>query len=492
MSQSGPLSEIHHFINGEYIASDKGRTFENFNPANGQVIGLVQEGGRREVDQAVSAARSSLSAQWGKMEISQRLDILRRVAEGITQRADEFIEAECADTGKPYSLARFVDIPGAIASFKSFAELAKDDSTESLRIETPDRKGAINYTVRAPKGVVAVLCPWNAPLLILSWKVAAAMAWGNAVIVKPSEETPSSASLLGEVMNQAGVPSGVYNVVHGFGPEATGAFLAGHPGIDAISFTGETATGSVIMRAASVGLRDVSLELGGKNPSIIFADSDLDKATAGTMRSVFANCGQVCLGTERVYVERPIFHNFVQRLKAGAESLKPGDPREKETTLGPLISQHHRDKVLGYYRKAQELGAHIITGGGIPKMAGDLQNGYWIQPTIWTGLTEDSPLIKEEIFGPCCHVQPFDSEEEVIGMANDTDYGLACAIWTEDTSRGERLGRLIEAGILWINHWGMPDPRLPFGGLKSSGIGREGGWHSKEFYTELKNLYVKL
>jgi len=312
------------------------------------------------------------------------------------------------------------------------------------------------------------------------------------VVVKPSEETPQTAALLGEVMNDAGVPKGVYNVVHGFGPDSTGEFLTTHRGVNAITFTGETRTGAAIMRAAAIGARAVSLELGGKNPALVFADCDFDAAIAGTLRSCFENCGQVCLGTERVYVERPLFERFVQALKGAAEALRPGRPEDPATRIGPLISEEHRRKVLGYYQKARDDGARVVTGGGVPALAAELAAGAWVQPTIWTGLSESSAVVREEIFGPCCHVAPFDSEEQAIRLANDTDYGLAAAIWTSSLQRAHRVAAQIEAGIVWVNSWYLRDLRTPFGGAKQSGIGREGGMHSLEFYTELSNVCIKL
>lgn len=486
------VREIRHFINGVFTTGQSTRSFETRCPADNTLLGTVPEATRADVDAAVMAARAALSGPWGKMTLDQRCTMLHAVADEITRRFDDFLEAEIADTGKPRSLASHIDIPRGAANFKVFADVVKNVPTESFVMATPDGAGALNYAVRAPKGVIAVISPWNLPLLLMTWKVGPALACGNTVVVKPSEETPLTTALLGEVMNAVGVPPGVYNVVHGFGPDSAGAFLTSHPEVDAITFTGETRTGEAIMKAAAVGVRDVSFELGGKNPAIVFADCDMDKAIEGTMRSVFANCGQVCLGTERVYVERPIFDAFVARLKAGAEGLKLGPAHDPETNLGPLISQEHRNKVLSYYRKAAEEGATVVTGGGVPTMPAPYDQGAWVQPTIWTGLPDSSAIIREEIFGPCCHISPFDAEEEVITRANDTPYGLACSIWTENSSRAHRVAARIDAGLVWVNSWFLRDLRTPFGGSKQSGIGREGGVHSLEFYTEMKNICVKL
>ncbi|HQV58753.1 MAG TPA: aldehyde dehydrogenase family protein, partial [Ilumatobacteraceae bacterium] len=286
--------------------------------------------------------------------------------------------------------------------------------------------------------------------------------------------------------------AGVYNVVHGFGPGSTGEFLTSHPGVDGITFTGETRTGEAIMTAAAKGVRGVSLEMGGKNPGIVFADADLDEAVAGTVRSAFANTGQVCLGTERVYVERPIFDTFVSRLAEAATQMKIGDPSDPATDLGPLISLEHRDKVLGYYQRAVDDGATVVTGGGVPELGERYAKGAWVEPTIWTGLGDDAAVVTEEIFGPCCHIRPFDTEDEVVQLANDTPYGLAAAVWTRDLSRAHRMGSRLDVGICWINSWFLRDLRTSFGGMKHSGIGREGGVHSLEFYTEPTNVCIKL
>src|SRR3984885_10208673 len=341
LAATGPC--LSNFIDGRFVISGKA-AFENRNPATGELINLVSEADASAVDDAVKAARRALKGPWGRMSEQERSAVLRKVADGIMRRFDEFLKAEVLDTGKPASLASHLDIPRGAANFNIFADQVLTLSTETFRMETPDGAGALNYAIRVPRGVIAVVCPWNLPLLLMTWKVAPALACGNTVVVKPSEETPTTAALLGEVMNEAGVPPGVYNVVHGFGPDSAGEFLTHHPGVDGVTFTGETATGTAIMKAAANGVRPVSLELGGKNAAVVFADCDLDKAIEGTMRSVFANCGQVCLGTERVYVARPIFEAFVDRLKSAASGLKMGDPFEKSTTMGPLISQDHRKK----------------------------------------------------------------------------------------------------------------------------------------------------
>ncbi|HZU62196.1 MAG TPA: 2-hydroxymuconic semialdehyde dehydrogenase [Novosphingobium sp.] len=481
-----------HFIDGAFTCGQSGKSWTNHSPIDGSVIGLVPEGGEAEVAAAVAAAQAALAGPWGRMSVAERTDLLGAVADGITARFNDFLEAECLDTGKPFALASHIDIPRGAANFRLFTDIAKTVATECFSTPTPDGQGALNYGLRRPRGVIAVISPWNLPLLLMTWKVGPALALGNTVVVKPSEDTPLTATLLGEVMQAAGVPRGVYNVVHGLGPASAGEYLTRHPGINGITFTGETRTGAAIMQQAAQGIRPVSFELGGKNPAIIFADADLDKAVEGTMRSVFANCGQVCLGTERVYVERPLFDAFVARMKAGAEGLRPGRPEDATTTLGPLVSAEHKAKVLSYYARAVEQGAQVITGGGVPDMPAALAGGAWVQPTIWTGLADDADCVTQEIFGPCCHIRPFDTEEEAIRLANASPYGLAAAVWTENLARAHRVAARMEVGICWVNAWFLRDLRTAFGGAKQSGIGREGGVHGLEFYTELTNVCVKL
>ena len=484
--------EFKHFINGQFVASSNGATFENRAPVDNSLIGMVSEATIEDVDAAVKAAKQALKGPWGKMTQDQRTTLLNKVANRINDRFEDFLTAECLDTGKPRSIATHIDIPRGAANFTAFSETLANHPTESFKLDTPDGTGALNYGHRTAKGVVAIISPWNLPLLLMTFKVGPALACGNTVVVKPSEETPATATLLGEVMNECGVPAGVYNVVHGFGPQSAGEFLTTHTQVNAITFTGETHTGEIIMRAASVGLRNISLECGGKNPGLVFADCDLDKAIEGTIRSAFVNCGQVCLGTERVYVQRPIFDEFVARLKTEVEKLKLGRPENDDTDLGPLVSLKHRDKVLSYYQLAIEEGATVVTGGGVPDMGDELNAGAWGEPTTWTGLDDHARVIREEIFGPCCHIRPFDSEEEVIALANDTDYGLCATVWTENSARAIRVAEAMEAGLVWVNSWFLRDLRTAFGGAKQSGIGREGGVHGLEFYSELKNICIKL
>ena len=485
------MKKVQHYINGQFMDSQCGEFFDNFNPATAEIISKVALGREPEVNAAIAAAKAALTGEWGQMKLNDRIAMMYEIANEIDRRFDDFLEAECLDTGKPYSIARHIDIPRGAANFKVFADTMKSVADEAYRADTPDGKKMFNYSIRKPKGVIAVISPWNLPLLLMTWKVGPAMACGNTVVVKPSQVTPTTTSLLGEVMSKVGVPAGVYNVVQGKG-SITGNLITAHKDIDAITFTGETTTGEMIMKACANGVKDVSLELGGKNPAIIFADCDMDKAIFETARSVFANSGQVCLGTERVYVQRPIFDEFVNKLKEAGSKLKVGVQDDESVDMGPVVSAAHRDKVLEFYANAKKEGANVILGGGAPKMEGKLANGFFVEPTIWTGLPETATVVKEEVFGPCCHIAPFDTEEEVIKMANDTKYGLAATVFTENLTKAHSVASQIDAGIVWINSWFLRDLRTPFGGMKGSGIGREGGHHSLEFYTELKNVCIKM
>jgi len=484
------VAQLRNFVGGRFVGGE--REFDDINPADGTLIARVAEAGRDIVGAAVDAAHQAQRGAWAKSGVRQRAALLYKIAEGIEARFDEFARAESADTGKPVALASRLDVPRAAANFRVFADLIKTAPLEAFETETPDGKQALNYAVRKPIGVVGIITPWNLPLLLLTWKVAPALACGNAVVVKPSEETPASATLLAEVMRDAGVPHGVFNLVHGFGEGSTGEYLVSHPGVNAITFTGESRTGAAIMKACAPGVKPVSFELGGKNPAIIFADCDRDETIRQMSDAVFLNTGQVCLCAERVYVERSVFDWFVSAMKQKAESLKLGWPSDPATDLGPLISKPHQEKVLSYFRKARELGATTVTGGGVPSFGDARDNGCYVQPTILTGMAESSCCVKEEIFGPVCHVAPFDTEEEAVALANDTEYGLATAIWTNDLKRAHRVARQMNVGITWVNCWFLRDLRTPFGGVGLSGIGREGGMHSLNFYSELNNICIRL
>jgi aminomuconate-semialdehyde/2-hydroxymuconate-6-semialdehyde dehydrogenase len=477
------------FIGGEFIS--EGAAFENVSPVDGAVLATVTEADAALVARAVAAARAALRGPWGRMALAERAALLRKVAERIEQRFAQFLSAEIADTGKTHRQASTLDIPRGAANFRAYADLVLARGSECYEASTPDGRGALNYSLHKPVGVVAIVVPWNLPFLLMTWKVAPALACGNAVIVKPSEETPSTAVLLAQVMHEVGIPPGVFNVVHGFGPNSAGEALVSHPDVHAVAFTGETATGAAIMKSAAPSVKALSFELGGKNAALVFADADFEAALAGTMRSVFSNCGQVCLCSERVYVERPLFERFVAALVERARALKIGGPYEN-ADLGPLISRGHRDKVLGYYRLAREERAQVHCGGGIPQFGDARDGGAFIEPTVLTGLPETARCVKEEIFGPICHVAPFDSEDEAVRLANDTRYGLAAAVWTQNLARAHRVARQMEVGTAWVNDWYLRDLRVPFGGVKLSGIGSEGGMHSLAFFSETQNICVKL
>lgn len=477
------------------IAEDRvpGReTFENINPTTNEVIHVVHEAGPEVVDQAVRAARTVLGGEWGIASVERRAILLRAIADQIELRFEEFVAAEVADTGKPQPLARSLDVPRAIANFRSFADMISTRGLDSFLTEAANGERSLNYAVPKPLGVVAVICPWNLPLLLLTWKLAPALAAGNAVVVKPSEETPTTATLLAKAISAAGVPSGVYNVVHGFGPESAGSYLTEHPGIDAVTFTGESGTGASIMKSVADRVRPVSFELGGKNAAIVFDDADIEATLDGLARSIFTNTGQVCLCTERVYIQRSIFDEVAKGLVERAERLTVGDPFNDDTNFGPLISTKHREKVKKYFDLALEEGARVLTGGGIPETDDSLRAGAWIQPTLWEGLKNSDRVMREEIFGPVAALVAFDTEEEAIELANDTEYGLAAAVWTTDIKRGHRVAQQMNVGMAWVNTWYSRDLRSPFGGTGLSGIGREGGVHSLNFYTEPTNVCVSL
>jgi len=484
------VKQYRNFVDGAFVEGT--RTFPDLNPVDGTLVAEVHEADAALVNAAVAAARTAFEGPWGRTTMAERCRLLRAVADEIDRRAEDLLGAEVADTGKPERTARHLDVARAAANFRTFADVAAAAGQESYLTEYGEGGRALNYAVRKPLGVVAAIVPWNLPLLLLTWKLAPALACGNTVVVKPSEQTPGSATILAGILADVGLPPGVVNVVHGFGKDSAGEFLTGHPGVDGITFTGSSATGAAIMAAAAPRVRPVSFELGGKNSAVVFADCDLDAAVDGLTRSVFANTGQVCLCTERVYLQRAVFDEVAERLTTAARSLRLGRPGDPAVTTGPLISAEHRRKVLRYYALAEKAGATILTGGGVPAIDDELAAGFWVEPTLWTGLTNDDTVVREEIFGPAAALIPFDDEDEAVALANDSDYGLAASVWTRDIARGHRVAQRMNTGIAWVNTWFLRELRSPFGGMGRSGLGREGGRHSLDFYTETTNVCVDL
>ncbi|MBU6256819.1 MAG: 2-hydroxymuconic semialdehyde dehydrogenase [Burkholderiales bacterium] len=484
------LSELRNYVDGEFVST--GRCFPDISPLHGGLLAQVHEADAALVDRAVLAARRALDGPWGRAGVDERARWLHRVADVIERCFDEFVAAEVADTGRPLAQARTLDVYRGVANLRTFADLGKVAHGDCYETRLASGQELMNYTVRKPLGVVASICPWNLPLLSMTWKAGPALICGNTMVVKPSEETPASATLLAAAFHEAGVPPGVFNLVHGFGPGSAGEAMTRHPGVDAVTFTGESRTGAAIMKAVADGVKEISFELGGKNAAVVFADADFDAAVEGVVRSSFSNSGQVCLCSERVYVERPIFDRFVAALKARTEALKIGWPDDEGVFMGSLISHEHRDKVLSYYALAVQEGATVVSGGGVPTFGDERDAGAFVQPTIWTGLADDARCIREEVFGPVCHIAPFDTEDEVIRRVNDSAYGLAGCVWTSNLSRAHRVSRRFQVGIVWVNTWFSRDLRTPFGGSKLSGIGREGGRYSLDFYSETTNICLAL
>lgn len=486
------LTITKNYSNGQFIATDK--TFDNISPVDGKKLATVCEADRNLVNATIAAAKEALKGPWGKTTVEERADYLFKVANIIQRRYDEFIAAEVLDTGRPVHQAKALDVYRGMHNLRTFAEFFKHQytTTECYESHLSDGSQLLNITKRSPLGVVVSISPWNLPLLSATWKAAPALMAGNTLICKPSEESPSSTTLLAECFDEARVPPGVFNVLHGFGKDSAGAFLTESPDIDAVTFTGESGTGTVIMKSVAAGVKPISFELGGKNAAIVFEDADFDAAVDGIIRSSFTNSGQVCLCSERVYVHRSIFDEFVQAITAKTEQLIVGWPEDDQIYMGPLVSKDHREKVLSYMKLAVEEGATVHTGGIVPQFGDARDQGAYVRPTIWTGLDDNARCMKEEIFGPVTHIAPFDTEEEVISRTNNTNYGLASVIWTSNLSRAHRVAPQINAGIVWINHWFARDLRTPFGGNKLSGIGREGGRHSLEFYSNLSNISIRI
>jgi aminomuconate-semialdehyde/2-hydroxymuconate-6-semialdehyde dehydrogenase len=479
------MEKLLNFINGTYVPPKNGQYIDNYEPATGQVYALIPDSDEEDVLAAVDAAEKAFPI-WSNMSIEERSKILVRLSEGIEKNMDEFVQAESRDNGKPVSLAAHVDIPRAVSNFHFFATAITHFASESHHMEGV----GINFTTRKPIGIVGCISPWNLPLYLFSWKIAPALAAGNCVIAKPSEITPYTAYLLGKIAQEAGMPAGVLNILHGTGPKVGDAIVR-HPKIKAISFTGGTKTGEYIARTAGPMFKKLSLELGGKNPNIIFADCNFDDMLSTTIRSSFANQGQICLCGSRIFVERPIYEKFKEAFVAKVSRSKVSFPSDPEAKLGAIVSESHMEKILSYIELAKEEGGTVLTGGNRVHLPAPHDQGYYIEPTVIEGLSYDCRTNQEEIFGPVVTITPFDTEEEALMMANSTMYGLAGTIWTTNLNRAHRVADQLQSGIVWVNAWLVRDLRTPFGGVKASGVGREGGWEALRFFTEAKNIFIK-
>lgn len=475
-----------NYIGGQFVPPVAGAYMPVYDPSVGAEYAQAPDSDAADVQLAVDAARAAAPA-WAALPIQVRAAVLTRIADLIAANADELARAEAIDNGKPLWLAQEVDIPRASENFRFFAQAITQVATDTHDMG----ERGFNYTLRTPLGVVACISPWNLPLYLFTWKIAPALAAGNAVLAKPSEVTPMTAYLLGQICTDAGLPAGVLNILHGHGHKV-GAAMVAHPLVKAISFTGSTRVGAEIARVAAPVFKKLSLELGGKNPNIIFADCDYDKMLATTLRSSFANQGQICLCGSRIFVERPLYDRFKADFVARAAALQVGPPLAADTRVGALVSEAHYQKILSYIALAQEEGGTILCGGHAVHPDGDFANGWYVAPTVVEGLAHDCRTNQEEIFGPIVTIMPFDTEAEVLAYANSTGYGLSATIWTQHLSRAHRLARTLDAGIVWINTWLNRDLRTPFGGMKNSGVGREGGQEALRFFTETRNVCIEI
>lgn len=479
------MKYIKNYIGGKLVDPQSGNHIDNVDPSRGQVYSMIPDSDKADIDAALAAAEAAYLT-WSEMSKSERSDIMIKVADLIEARMDEFAAAESLDNGKPVSLATHVDIPRAVSNFKFFATAILHFAAESHHMENL----GINYTLRKPIGVVGCISPWNLPLYLFTWKIAPALAAGNCVVAKPSEITPMTAYMLSEICIEAGMPAGVLNIVHGLGHKV-GDAITRDPKIKAISFTGGTKTGETIAKIAAPMFKKLSLELGGKNPNIIFADCDFKQALSTTLRSSFANQGQICLCGSRIFIERPIYEKFRDAFVERVSQTKVSYPTDPEAKLGALVSKPHLEKVISYIELAKEEGGTILTGGEQVHLDGEYKDGFYLRPTVIEGLAFDCRTNQEEIFGPVVTITPFDSEEEVLAMANSTEYGLSATVWTENLTRAHRVADQLHSGIVWVNSWLVRDLRTPFGGVKNSGVGREGGFEALRFFTEPKNVFIK-
>ena len=479
------MLQLLNYINGSLTKPTSNQWLDCYEPATGQVYAQVPDSDASDIALAVKAAEAAYNA-WSTTALEERMLIMLRIADGIEQRMDEFVAAESKDNGKTLKLARAMDIPRAISNFRFYASAIQHFSAESHAMPAV----GINYTLRQSIGVVGCISPWNLPLYLFTWKIAPALATGNCVVAKPSEITPYTAYLLSEVCIAAGLPAGVLNIIHGTGGRAGQAMVV-HPAIKAISFTGGTETGKHIAATAAPMFKKLSLELGGKNPTIVFADCDFEDTIKQTVSASFTNQGEICLCGSRIFVERSIYDRYRDAFVAHVKTLQVGDPNDENTNIGAIVSQAHQLKVLSYIQLAKEEGGTILAGGETVKLSGRCATGYFISPTVIEGLDYQCRTNQEEIFGPVVTLTPFDTEEQALMMANSVKFGLAASVWTNDLKRGHRVAKKIEAGIVWLNCWLLRDLRTPFGGVKASGVGREGGWEAMRFFTEAKNVCVK-
>jgi len=470
-------------IGGKWMPAKSGKTFETINPANEEVLALIAEGDKADVDEAVKSARAAFeTGKWSSISPHQRTRYLLKIADLIDKYADELAELESLDNGKPVSQARTIDIAGAAGVFRYFAGWA----TKIYGETNPSDPAFFNYTLREPIGVCGLIVPWNFPLMMAVNKLAPALACGNTTILKPAEQTPLTALRLGEIIQEAGIPDGVVNIITGFGPGA-GSSIAEHPDIDKISFTGSTEVGKLILQASAGNLKRVSLELGGKSPNIIFPDFDMKLAARNAMNGVFFNSGQVCAAGTRIFVQRDVYDEFVTELTKVSAGMLPGNPLDPKTRLGPVVSREQYDRVNGYIEAGKGEGARVTIGGGV-----ESGKGYFVKPTIFADVSNDMKIAREEIFGPVAATIPFKDENDAVFQGNDTTYGLAAAVWTNDITRAHKVARALKAGTVWVNCYGVVDTGMPFGGYKQSGFGREGSRHVLDLFTQVKSVYIKL
>lgn len=480
------MQKILNYINGELVGPVSGNFIDNYNPSEGKVYSHIPDSDEKDVALATTAAKAAF-AEWSSLPTERRSALLLRIVDLIDRDFDKLALAESIDNGKPLKLAKAMDIPRASANIRFYATASMHFSSEAHITDTQ----AINYTMRSPIGVVGCISPWNLPLYLFTWKIAPALATGCTVVAKPSELTPMTAFLFTQLCIEAGLPKGVLNVVHGLGPKA-GQAIIDYPDITAISFTGGTVTGKKIAATAAPMFKKLSLELGGKNPNIVFADCDFNEAVNTSISSSFSNQGEICLCGSRIFVERSLYSRFVDEFVKRTNELVVGDPLEGSTRVGALVSEGHMNKVLSYIELAQQEGGKIVAGGKRVRVEGRCAEGYFVAPTVVTGLDHTCRTNQEEIFGPVVTIMPFDTEAQAIEFANSTPYGLAATVWTENLKRAHRVAAQIKSGIVWVNCWLLRDLRTPFGGMKQSGVGREGGWEALRFFTEAKNICIKL